>query len=78
MAAVTIRNLTDETHRAIKQRAAKHGRSIESEICAILNEAVRLPNSEGIGSVLAKYGKNHDGIELNLSRDKNLKEVRGF
>ena len=40
MAAVTIRNLTDETHRALKQRAAHHGRSTEAEIRAILEDAV--------------------------------------
>jgi plasmid stability protein len=30
MPAVTIRNLPDETHRALKARAARHGRSTEA------------------------------------------------
>ena len=32
MPAVTIRNLSEETHRALKLRAAHHGRSTEAEI----------------------------------------------
>ena len=41
MPAVTIRNLPEETHRALKSRAAQHGRSTESEIRFILEAAVR-------------------------------------
>ena len=40
MAAVTIRNLRPETHRAIKARAKAKGRSAEAEMRAILDEAV--------------------------------------
>lgn len=32
MPAVTVRNLSDETHRALRLRAAHHGRSGEAEI----------------------------------------------
>jgi len=35
MAAVTIRNLSDEAHRALKLRAAQHNRSTEAEMRAI-------------------------------------------
>jgi plasmid stability protein len=35
MAPVTARNLPDETHRALRMRAATHGRSTEAEIRAI-------------------------------------------
>jgi plasmid stability protein len=41
MPAVTVRNLPEETHRALKLRAAKHGRSTEAEIREILEEAIR-------------------------------------
>ena len=36
MAALTIRNLSDETHRALKARAAAHHRSTEAEVRAIV------------------------------------------
>jgi plasmid stability protein len=32
MASVTVRNLSDEVHRALRVRAATHGRSTEAEI----------------------------------------------
>jgi len=40
MAGVTIRNLSDEAHRALKLRAARHNRSTEAEMRAILEAAV--------------------------------------
>ncbi|MFN0317838.1 MAG: FitA-like ribbon-helix-helix domain-containing protein, partial [Burkholderiales bacterium] len=40
MAVVTVRNLPEEIHRALKLRAAKHGWSTEAEIRKILEEAV--------------------------------------
>jgi len=36
MPAITVRNLSEETHRALKVRAAQHGRSTEAEIREIL------------------------------------------
>lgn len=45
MATLTIRNLPDETKRALKQRAARHDRSMEAEVREILHEAVA---SEGV------------------------------
>ena len=40
VAAVTIRNLDDQVKERLRVRAAGHGRSMESEIRAILAEAV--------------------------------------
>jgi len=39
--AVTIRNIPTETHRALRVRAAQHGRSTEAEIRLILEAAVK-------------------------------------
>ena len=36
MATVTVRNLPDPIHRALRVRAAEHGRSMEAEVRAIL------------------------------------------
>lgn len=41
MASVTVRNLPDGTHRALRVLATKHGRNTEAEIRAILESAVR-------------------------------------
>jgi len=67
MPAVTVRNLPEETHRALKLRAARHGHSTEAEIRDILNAAVR--PRVGIGSALAAIGRDLGGVELELRRD---------
>ncbi len=40
MPSVTIQNVPDEVHRAIRVRAAQHGRSIEAGMRDILESAV--------------------------------------
>ncbi len=62
MAAVVVRNLPEETLRALKRRAAQEGRSTEAEIRAILESAVR--PSLGIGSALAGIGREAGGLTL--------------
>ena len=54
MAAVTIRNLSDEAHRALKVRAAQHNRSAEAEMRAILEAAVRPAGRLRLGTALAE------------------------
>ena len=73
MAAVTVRSLPEETHRALKLRAARHGRSTEAEIRAILEAAVR--PAVGIGSALRALGEQVGGVDLQLQRDRT--RVRG-
>jgi plasmid stability protein len=75
MPAVTIRNLSEETHRALRVRAAHHGRSTEAEIRAIIEAAVRPPERIQLGSLLAAIGRdaelsNSDVEALQKSRDK--------
>ncbi|MBK9428367.1 MAG: plasmid stability protein [Gammaproteobacteria bacterium] len=69
MPAVTIRNLTEETHRALKQRAASHGRTTEAEIRAILEQAVNPGTRVKLGSELAAFGRRFGGLDLELPRD---------
>lgn len=54
MAAVTIRNLSEEAHRALKVRAAQHNRSTESEMRAILEAAVRPDHRLRLGTALSQ------------------------
>jgi plasmid stability protein len=58
MPAVTIRNLTAETHRALRVRAAAHGRSTEAEIRDILETAARPEGRVKLGSLLAAIGRD--------------------
>jgi plasmid stability protein len=57
MAAVTIRNLSEETHRALKIRAAQHNRSTEAEIRAILEQAVRPEGRLRLGTALGEMSR---------------------
>jgi antitoxin FitA len=78
MLAVTVRNLSEKTHRALKLRAAQNGRSTEAEICVILEEAVCPKARIKIGSELAAFGRRYGGIELNLKRDSRPIEAAEF
>lgn len=78
MAVVTVRNLPEETHRALKVRAAGHGRSTEAEIREILEEAVRPATRLKIGSALAEFGRRFGGLDLDITRDKSPIEPANF
>ena len=76
MTAVTIRNLPEETHRALRVRAAINGRSTEAEIRAILEDAVRPEGRVRLGTLLSaiarRAGVTDEDVEaLEQSRDKN-------
>ena len=72
MAAITIRNLSDETLSALKLRAARGGRSTEAEIRAILDQVVR-PQAR-LGSALAQIG----GVDLALKRKRSSVKPANF
>jgi len=57
MARITLRGLPDEVHRALRVRAAMHGRSIEAEIRDILEAAVRPPERVRMGTALADLSR---------------------
>lgn len=65
--AVIIRNLAPETHRALKLRAAKHDRSTEAEIRAILDAAVKPEGRLQIGAIISErsrtLGLTNDDVE---------------
>lgn len=82
MAAVTIRNLSDETHRALRVRAARHGRSTEAEIRDILEAAVRPSQRVKLGSLLVGIGREADlserDVEALQQRDRTPTEPMTF
>ena len=82
MPAVTIRNLSDETHRALRVRAAHHGRSTEAEIRDILEAAVRPSQRVKLGSLLVDIGREADlsesDVEVLQERDKTPAEPMTF
>ncbi|WP_127476549.1 FitA-like ribbon-helix-helix domain-containing protein [Sulfurivermis fontis] len=75
MAILTVRNLPDEVHRALRLSAAKHGRSTEAEVRAILEEAVKPQGRLKLGSMLADIGRrlrlSDEELALINQRDKS-------
>ena len=73
MPAVTIRNLSEEAHRALKVRAARHGRSTEAEIRDIIETTVRPARRVRVGTALAKLGRR---IGLRNEDVESIDQVR--
>ncbi|MCW5238430.1 FitA-like ribbon-helix-helix domain-containing protein [Verminephrobacter eiseniae] len=84
MAILTVRNLPDAVHRALRIRAATHGRSTEAEIRDILEMTVRPPERIKLGSLLVSIAREAGGLtdaeaeHFNQLRDKAPSEPTGF
>lgn len=57
MAMLTVRNISDEVHRALRARAAQRGHSMEAEVREILESVVRPEGRVKLGSMLADMGR---------------------
>lgn len=57
MAMLTVRNITDEVHRALRVRAAQRGHSMEAEVREILESVVSPQGRMKLGSLLADMGR---------------------
>lgn len=82
MAVLTVRNLPEEVHRALRMRAAGHGSSTEAEVRAILEEAVKPQGRLKLGSLLADMGRQFrltdEEAALIDQRDKSLPRPLSF
>lgn len=67
MADLSIRNLDDSVRDRLRTRAASHGRSMESEVRAILIEAVTEPTeSSGLLAAVMDRFAGLGGIEVEI------------
>jgi len=84
MAMLTVRNLPDDVHRALRVRAAQHGRSTEAEVRDILEKAAKPEGRLKLGSLLASIAREAGGLtdaeaeHFNQLRDKTPAEPMGF
>ena len=62
MAMLTVGNLPDDIHRALRVRAAQHGRSTEAEIRDILERAAKPEGRVKLGSFLAAIAREAGGL----------------
>jgi antitoxin FitA len=67
VAAMSIRNLDDRIMELLRIRAARHGRSMEAEVRAILVDAVREPDSgPNLAQAFLDRFAELGGVELDL------------
>lgn len=79
MAVLTVRNVPDEVHRALRARAAEHGRSAEAEVREILSAALVPARRILIGDALLALGRDlaltdEDVAALDAVRDRTPAE----
>ena len=76
MPGLTVRRISEETHRALRMRATLHGRSTEAEVRFILEEAVRPASRLKIGSEIHRIAREIGGMdELEIPRQRS--EIQG-
>ncbi|OAP46037.1 FitA-like ribbon-helix-helix domain-containing protein [Sinorhizobium americanum] len=83
MAILTVRNVPEEVHRALRVRAATHGRSTEAEVRDILESVVKPAQRVRMGDALAELGRrlgltNDDFVVFEQVRDKTPAEPVRF
>ncbi len=83
MAILTVRNVPDDVHRALRVRAAQHGRSTEAEVREILAAVVKPEKRVRMGEALAAIGRrigltNEDLAVLESVRDKTPAKPLSF
>ena len=62
MSSITVRNIPDEVYRAIRIRAAMHGRSAEAEVRDILEQAAKPEGRMKLGTLLASIAREAGGL----------------
>ena len=76
MASITVMNVPDEVHRALRVRAPQNGRSAEAEIRDILERAVKPAKRVRLGDALGALGRkvgvtDEDIAVIDQMRDKS-------
>ena len=84
MRSITVRNIPEEVHRAIRVRAAMHGHSTEAEVRNILEQAARPEGRVKLGSLLTSIAREAGGLtdaeaeSINQLRDKTPAKPMDF
>jgi len=79
MAAVSIRDLDDSVREKLRMRAARHGRSMEAEMRAILTAAVTDEQSRpGLFTALIGRFSQLGGVDLDPPARANRPRVAEF
>ncbi len=79
MAALSIRDLDDAVRDKLRERAARHGRSMEAEVRAILTAAVRdEPSAPDLFLGLRARFADLGGVELEVPARQDAARAANF
>jgi plasmid stability protein len=79
MAVITVRNIPESVHRALKLRAAKNGRSTEAEVRHILEQAIARKGRDGFATRLRAFAEEAGlVIELDIPTEPEELEAANF
>ena len=78
MGNMSLRNIPEDIHTAIKERALANNRSAEAEVRAIVEEAVRSADVGGFGTRIRKHFSGIEGNELEVLRNADHPEAATF
>lgn len=74
--AVTVRNLSDEAHRALKIRAAQNNRSAEAEMRAILEAALHPEGRLRLGTALSEVSREMGLTNADIEAIERVRDYR--
>lgn len=78
MITITIKGLSKEAHQALKQRAATHGRSLNTEAIAVLEASVHSAPTETEG-VIQRARQFRSSLKVRMTQaDFNESDLKRF
>ncbi|HEY8604527.1 FitA-like ribbon-helix-helix domain-containing protein [Tsuneonella suprasediminis] len=83
MPTLTVRNIPEDVHCALKALAAKNGNSTEAQVREILAAAVQPKEGQGVGEALwnLRYAiglTNDEATELEVNRERSPARPMSF
>lgn len=70
MGDMMVRNIPDEIHDGLRERAYQNNRSVEAEVRSLITSAILSGSGDGLGDHLRKRFKSVKGEELSNLRAK--------
>lgn len=70
MPAITLKSLPVSLHRSLKSRAARHKRSLNQEVIAVLEEAVAPSRRVDVEAMIERTRRLRESIKLQLTPEQ--------
>lgn len=70
MPAITLKSLPASLHRSLKSRAARHKRSLNQEVIAVLEDAVAPSRRVDVEAMIERTRRLRESIKLQLTPEQ--------